>query len=101
MAECDSNSENDESGIIHACTSPSRELSITDDSCITSNSTTTLTSNGNHTHLPFIQVWFFVYMNTCRSTGQTGLVRTSCSLVWVKKCWNTLEMVIALLRSVF
>ncbi|XP_076927954.1 uncharacterized protein LOC143591710 [Bidens hawaiensis] len=46
-------SENYESGIKHehqhehACTSASPEPSLSNDSCITSNSTTTLTSNGN------------------------------------------------------
>ncbi|XP_076927509.1 uncharacterized protein LOC143591079 isoform X2 [Bidens hawaiensis] len=50
MREC---SENYESGIKHehqhedSCTSLSPEPSLSNDSCITSNSTTTLTSNGN------------------------------------------------------
>ncbi|GJV69851.1 uncharacterized protein Tco_1485360, partial [Tanacetum coccineum] len=47
VTECDSNSENYESGIKYPWTSPSLEPSISDDSCLTSNSTTTLTSNGN------------------------------------------------------
>ncbi|KAL8264945.1 hypothetical protein R6Q59_023075 [Mikania micrantha] len=51
VAECDSNSENYESMIKHPCTSPSLETSFTDDSCITSNSTTTLTSNGNKQYM--------------------------------------------------
>ncbi|XP_076950823.1 uncharacterized protein LOC143623915 [Bidens hawaiensis] len=51
LAECDSNSENYGSGIKHPCTSPSVGPTLTDDSCITSNSTTTLTSNENKQHL--------------------------------------------------
>ncbi|KAK9076999.1 hypothetical protein SSX86_005334 [Deinandra increscens subsp. villosa] len=51
VAECDSCSENCESGSKHPCTSPSVEPSLTDDSCITSNSTTTLTSNGNKQYM--------------------------------------------------
>ncbi|XP_076928023.1 uncharacterized protein LOC143591816 [Bidens hawaiensis] len=51
LTECDSNSENYESGIKHLCTSPSVGPTLTDESCITSNSTTTLTSNENKQHL--------------------------------------------------
>lgn len=51
VMECNSNSETEESGISHQyqhpCTHSSLEPSLSDDSCITSNSTTTLTSNGN------------------------------------------------------
>ncbi|KAI7734898.1 hypothetical protein M8C21_021701 [Ambrosia artemisiifolia] len=35
----------------HPCTSPSPEPSLSEDSCITSNSTTTLTSNGNSQYM--------------------------------------------------
>ncbi|KAI3755030.1 hypothetical protein L1987_54823 [Smallanthus sonchifolius] len=56
VMECESNSENDESVIKHPCTSPSGEASLTDDSCITSNSTTTLTSNGNKQYLSAINM---------------------------------------------
>lgn len=55
MTECDSNSENYENGIKHEhqhpCSSPSLEPSLSDDSCITSNSTTTLTSYGNNQYI--------------------------------------------------
>lgn len=55
LTECNSNSENYEGGITnqyqHPCTSPSLEPSVSDDSCITSNSTTTLTSNGNNLYM--------------------------------------------------
>ncbi|KAF5789797.1 hypothetical protein HanXRQr2_Chr09g0375461 [Helianthus annuus] len=50
VTECSENYEsgfNDEHQHEHPCTGPSPEPSLSDDSCITSNSTTTLTSNGN------------------------------------------------------
>ncbi|XP_071736967.1 uncharacterized protein [Rutidosis leptorrhynchoides] len=55
VAESNSNSENYEGGIQHQfqqCSNPSMEPSVSDgDSCITSNSTTTLTSNGNNPYM--------------------------------------------------
>ncbi|XP_071729812.1 uncharacterized protein [Rutidosis leptorrhynchoides] len=55
VTECNSNSEYYEGEIEHQyqnrCTSPSLEPSVSDDSCVTSNSTTTLTSNGNTTDI--------------------------------------------------
>ncbi|KAL8209462.1 hypothetical protein R6Q57_006194 [Mikania cordata] len=40
----------------HPCSSPSLQSSLSDDSCITSNSTTTLTSNGSKLHMPAANV---------------------------------------------
>ena len=69
VTECDSNSENYESGIKHPWASPSLEPSISDDSCLTSNSTTTLTSNGNDTKIPSPMSIFCVHENMAVSLG--------------------------------
>nr|XP_043612833.1 uncharacterized protein LOC122584834 [Erigeron canadensis] len=55
VTECETSSENYESGMKHQyqnpCTSPSLEPSLSDDSCVTSNSLITLTSDGNKQYM--------------------------------------------------
>ncbi|KAD6454455.1 hypothetical protein E3N88_09161 [Mikania micrantha] len=90
VTEC---SENYESAVKledqreHPCSSPSLESSLSDDSCITSNSTTTLTSNGSKLHMPAANVELSAEEIELQDSA-TSFPSTICESTCIKK-WSS------------